>query len=320
MTACGLDEPRCRQGMPTPLDELARRQRQPLAADIEPLLALLDQSQRIAQAARQAADGEVRLAQHAVHARHGAFAEIERLGHQVGAYRHGHLGGGAGRRRATVGDEVDQRRVGLVAHRRDQWDGRRRGRPHHDLLVEGPEILQAAAAPRHDQDIGPRHRAVLGQAVEARDGRRHLGCRLLALHRHRPDQHVARKAVGQPVQDVADHRAAGRGHHAHHLGQEGQWPLAVKIEQALDLQPLAPVLQKLEQRAFAGELEAVDDDLVARRAGIGRELAGGDDLHALLDLETEARHRGLPARRRRGRRSRPSGGNSSGPNAGTTAG
>ena len=129
----------------------------------------------------------------------------------------------------------------------------------------------------------------LGQAVEARDGGGHLARRLLALHRHRPDQHMAREAVGQPMQDVADHRAAGRGHHAHHLGQEGQRPLAVGVEQALGLQLLAPVLQELQQRAFARQLQAVDDDLVARRAGIGRELAGGDDLHALLDLEAEAR-------------------------------
>ena len=41
----------------------------------------------------------------------------------------------------------------------------------------------------------------------------------------------AREAVFQPVQDVADHRAAGRSHHTHHHRQEGQRPLAVKIEQ-----------------------------------------------------------------------------------------
>ena len=35
---------------------------------------------------------------------------------------------------------------------------------HHDLLVEAPEILEAAAAARHDQHIGPRHRAACRQA------------------------------------------------------------------------------------------------------------------------------------------------------------
>ena len=43
-----------------------------------------------------------------------------------------------------------------------------------------------------------------------------LGRAGLALHAHRPHQHLAREAVLEPMQDVADHRAGGRGHHADH--------------------------------------------------------------------------------------------------------
>ena len=69
-----------------------------------------------------------------------------------------------------------------MADRRDQRDGRRRGRAHHDLLVEGPEIFQATAAARHDQHVRPRHRAFGRQLVEAGNRRGHLTRRPLALH------------------------------------------------------------------------------------------------------------------------------------------
>ena len=60
-----------------------------------------------------------------------------------------------------------------------------------------------------------------GVSVLASDQERvawHFAGRPLALHRYRPYQHAARKTVGESMQDVADHRARRRGHHAHHLG------------------------------------------------------------------------------------------------------
>jgi hypothetical protein len=41
------------------------------------------------------------------------------------------------------------------------------------------------------------------------------------------------EAVGKPVQNVADHGARRRGHHANHAGQEGQRLLARCVKQAL---------------------------------------------------------------------------------------
>ena len=64
---------------------------------------------------------------------------------------HHALGGGRRRRRAQVGDEVGDREVGLVADGRDRRDRGGRDRARDALLVEGPQVLEAAAAAReHD--------------------------------------------------------------------------------------------------------------------------------------------------------------------------
>ena len=55
--------------------------------------------------------------------------------------------------------------------------------------------------------------------------------------------------------------------------QERQQLLARLVEQAFGGELLLALLQQLHQRADAGGLERVDDDLVFRRAGEGGELA-----------------------------------------------
>jgi hypothetical protein len=168
---------------------------------------------------------------------------------QVEPHRNRHLGRRRRRRRAPVGGVVDQRGVRLVPHGGDQRDDAFRRGAHHRLLVEAPEVLEAPAATRHDQDVGPRDRPALRQRVEAPDGARHLRRAGRALHRDGPDQHVARKPVAQAVQDIADHRARGRGHDADHLRQEGQRLLPPLVEQSLLGQRRAPPLQHRHQRA-----------------------------------------------------------------------
>ena len=232
-----------------------------------------------------------------------------RLAHQVGdqfgAHRHRHLGGGGRRRRALVGGEVDQRDVGLVADRGNQRDHAVRRGAHHDLLVERPQILQRAAAARHDDEIGPRDAAALRQRVEAVDRGRDLLGRAVALHLDRPDDDAAREAVGEAVQDVADHGAGRRGDDADHLGQERQQLLARRIEQAFGGELLLALLEQRHQRADAGGLQRLDDDLVARAAGIGGEAAGDDHLEAFLGLDLHAGERSSSRSRRRSWRSRP---------------
>ena len=64
------------------------------------------------------------------------------------------------------------------------------------------------------------------EPVEAEDGGGDLDRAGLALHPHRPDQHMAGEAVGEPMQDVADHRAGRRGDDADDARQIRQRPLA----------------------------------------------------------------------------------------------
>ncbi len=179
---------------------------QPLDAAVQGLDALGDELGGTRQAAAESFEAQPRLIRHAAHRARQTRAVLHDIGQQLGAHRHRHLGGGRGRRRPPVGGMIDQGRVGLMADGGDQRDAARRGGPHDDLLIEGPEILQAAAAPGDDQEIGPRQAPAREHGVEPGDGGGDLILRPLALDQHRPDQHPAREAVGQAMQDVADHR------------------------------------------------------------------------------------------------------------------
>ena len=131
------------------------------------------------------------------------------LRHQLGTDRHRHFGRSRRRRRAHVRGEVDQSRVGLMTHSRDERDRRFRRGPHDFLLVEGPQILDRAAAASNDQQVGTRHGAAGLRAPKPRMACSDLGRCTLTLNRHRPDDDVCRAAILQPVQDVADD-GAGR--------------------------------------------------------------------------------------------------------------
>ena len=184
-----------------------------------------------------------------------------------------------------------------MADRRDQRDHAVGARADHDLLVERPQVFQRTAAARDDQQIGARNPARFRQRVKTADRCRDLFGRAVALHLDRPHQYAARKAVLQAVQDVADHRAGGRGHDADHFRQPGQQLLAALGEQAFGRELLLALFHQRHQRADAGRLERLDHDLVFRRAGVGRELAGRDDLQSLLRLEAHPVERALPDHR-----------------------
>ena len=79
--------------------------------------------------------------------------------------------------------------------------------------------------------------------------------------------------------------------------QERQQLLARLVEQAFGGELLLALLQQLHQRADAGRLQRVDDDLVFGGAGEGGELAGGDDVEPLLRLDPHAAVDALPDHR-----------------------
>ena len=82
-----------------------------------------------------------------------------------------------------------------MPHRADHRDRAFGDGADHLLLVEGPEILDTAAAARHDDQIGAGDGAARRDVRKAPHRRRHLRRRALALHQHRPHQHMAGKAV-----------------------------------------------------------------------------------------------------------------------------
>ena len=90
------------------------------------------------------------------------------------------------------------------------------------------------------------------------------------------------------VHDVADDRAGRRCDDADHVGQIGKLLLPLGREEPFGLQPLLALLQHRHERAQARELDLLDDDLVARRTGIGGNSPGADDLQALLRLDPQA--------------------------------
>ena len=61
--------------------------------------------------------------------------------------------GRRGCRRAEVGDEIGDRDVGLVSHRRDHRYRHACDRARHHFLVERPQIFDRSAAATDDDDI-----------------------------------------------------------------------------------------------------------------------------------------------------------------------
>ena len=213
---------------------------------------------------------------------------------ELGLHRNRHLGRTCGCRRAAVSGVVDQRPVGLVADGGNERDiGCRRG-THHDLVIEAPKILEAAAATGDDDEIGAGDRAAFRQCIETVDGVGHFHAAAFALHPHGPDDDSQREAIGDAVEDVADDRARGRRHHADHARHIGEKLLAPLVEQTFASKLLATFLKQRHQRAGAGRLYLLNDDLVARLAREGGELAGGNHFKTLFRLELPARHNALP--------------------------
>ena len=174
------------------------------------------------------------------------------------AHRHRQFGGGGGRGRAHVGGEIDQGGVGLMPHRRDQRNDAGGGGAHHRFVIEGHQVFHRAAAPRHDDQIGPRQmlpsKALKPAMAAAISAAAFSPCTATGHSSTRR----GKRAI-QPVHDVADHRAGGRGDHADHLRQERQLLLARGIEQAFGGQALLALLQQRHQRAQARQLHLLHD-------------------------------------------------------------
>ena len=138
-----------------------------------------------------------------------------------------------------------------------------RGGANHHFFVVPPKVFKAAAAARDDDQVRARNRAERIERVEPPDAVGDFGGRRLALYPYRPDKHMKRKAIRNPVQDVADHRAGRRRYHTDHAGQGGQQLLALFGEQALPLIPIVkrdfPRINILEVENGQAAVQAVAD-------------------------------------------------------------
>ncbi len=187
--------------MGAPRDGLGRA-RQAKRQPIEPLRFGLE---RRARAPRQR---ELEVAQDALLRRAGGRHE---------------LGGGGRRRGAQVGGEIDEGHVGLVADAAHDLDRRRPHGTHDALVVEGPEILERAAAAADDEhvDLAPLSR----EPDRGAQGRR----RLDALDQARIDDDPdVRRPARERRHDVVQRRSGERGDDTDRARVRRQRPLAAR--------------------------------------------------------------------------------------------
>ena len=219
---------------------------------------------------------------------------VEHFREQLGAHGRRFFGRRRRGRRAQVRRMIDQGRVRLMTDRGDERDRARRSRAHDNFLIEAPEVFKAAAAARHDENIRTRNIAAFRQRVEAFNGGGDLRFGAFSLHKRRPDDHMTRKPFAQAMKDIANDSAGRRRDDADHVRQEGNRTPSRRIEQPFGGEFFAPLFEDRHQRADAGGLKTVDDDLVFRLPGESCELAGRHNFHSLFGRNSQSLRVSLP--------------------------
>ena len=206
---------------PALVQQVGQREHQPLGAIVQPLPRPAEQRGQIGQPAFRTRQEQPPLLRQPVQAADQPRRPLLQVGDQFGPRRHRQLRRGGRRRRAAVGDKVDQRGVGLVPDRGDQRDAAGGDGAQDDLLIERHQVFQAAAAARHDQHVG-RGTADAGSASNPAIA---AAIRSAAPSPCTGTGHSrigAREAARDRGADVLDHRAALAGHHADHRRQHRQ--------------------------------------------------------------------------------------------------
>ena len=205
---------------------------------------------------------------------------LVQLLHHVGHHQLGGVGGGGG---PDVGDQVEQRLVGLVADRRDQGGADPGDRADQALVGEGQQVLdRPAAAGDHDHLDGR-------VAVEPLDGLDHLGRGSGALHRgvRRLEGH-RRPAAPGVLEDVALGGGAGRRDQPDDAGQERQPALEREVEEALGREQLAAPLEPGEQLAEPDHPDVAGVERQAAAVGVVGGLGVHDHARPLDQRRVEA--------------------------------
>ena len=185
--------------------------------------------------------------------------------------------------RAQVGHEVHDGEVGFMAHAADHRNGAGRDLARQRLVIEAPEIFNAAAAAHQQQGI--HFGALIGQPHLRGQPAGRVG----ALHRGRiDDDGNLRRAPGQCRQHIAQRGRVQRGDHADRPGQRRQLALARRVEQPLERQLLLEPQKGFVQVAQPGPPHGVDLQLVVAARFVQR--------HARPDLDLVAGPRDEPHR------------------------
>ncbi len=162
---------------------------------------------------------------------------------------------------------------------RDDRDAGARDRPRDELLVKGPEVLDASPAPPDDQHLS--RLFGVGQIQRLRD----LLGRAVALHFHRKDDEL--KMPAQLADHVVDGGAGRRGDEADPVRKLGDGPLARLVEQSLRRQAFLQLLEGQLQRADALGLHAQHLELVLPAAFVRRDLTQAEHLQPVGELELQ---------------------------------
>ncbi len=186
-----------------------------------------------------------------------------------------------GRRRAQVRDEVANREIGFVT---DTGHDRQQGIEHclrDGLLVEGPQVLDGAAATRDDQhvDFGARVRRAY-RPCDFRGGS-------VALDRRRIQDHACGgPAAAQCGQDVVQGRGPRGGHDADGARIQRQRALARLGEPAGSLELRFQLRKFFIQRADAGQADGFDVELEFAACLVNRRRCAHLDLYTVAKRES----------------------------------
>ena len=155
-------------------------------------------------------------------------------------------------------------------------------------------LLKAA---RSSSDPPPRASTITSTRPErVQFGQRglNLGGRRVALHGDREEQHVeAGVAAADDVEEVANHRAGGRGDDADGARKCGQRPLAGGVEEAFGLEPLLELFEGQLQRAGADRLHGFGHQLHLAALLVDADPAAHQHVQAVLGAK--AQQHGLAA-------------------------
>lgn len=194
--------------------------------------------------------------------------------------------GSAGRRRrAQIGGEIGDGEVGFVADA--GHDGYRAGakRAGEALVVERPQVLEAAAA-AHDQKQIDAVAYRTAPCISNRVG--DTRPRLSALNGDRIEYHrKVRRTPGQGHQDVAQSGGLGRGDHTDGAREARQRSATRGIEQALCGELRLELVEGLEQVSDAGRAQRLDIELVVAARLVERHERARFDPHAIFGPERD---------------------------------